>query len=159
MSYGGINYDYNYRDSAFNNHDRTSWLRDNFLRPRFDAPLSQKTPAFFNTKGVESSKAEMLMETEAAQLFPRHESSSGRTAFGTIAPSRLRRAHSEEPSLPWAKIARGLPDTELRKPIASPPPDAKPFVADQEGSISRQVASLHGRNVGTFSNSTNFAPW
>ncbi len=166
MSYAGINYDYSYRDSAFNNHDRTSWLRDNFLRPRYDAPLSQKTPAFFNTKAASSSAAsacagETVMTNGAQSLFPRHEASTGRTVFGTIAPSRLLRARSEESAVPWAKLARGLPDAEnRRRPMAVPPPDAKAFVADVEGSIRRQVACLHGRNVGSFSSSSGcFAPW
>ena len=28
----GCNFDWKYRDSPANNHDRSSWLRDNFLR-------------------------------------------------------------------------------------------------------------------------------
>ena len=158
MSYGGINYDYDYRDSGYNNRDRTSWLRDNFLRPRYDAPLSQKSPAHFNTKAGTSETAEVLI-TAATQLFPRHEASSGRTVFGTIAPSKLRGTQSDAPQVPWHKMAQGLPDGELRCPMAIPPPDARPFVPDVEGSIKRQVACLHGRNVDSFSTSSNFAPW
>jgi hypothetical protein len=160
MSYAGINYDYGYRDTAFNNHDRTSWLRDNFLRPRHDAPLSQKTPAHFNTRvlGNEGDVVDVL-KTDAAFLFPRHESSTGRTVFGTIAPSRLRRAKSETSRMPWEKVVHGKSDVKSNPMMAMPPPEAAAFVADVEGSINRQVACLHGRNVGTFSSSTNFAPW
>ena len=145
MSYAGINYDYEYKDSAFNNHDRTSWLRDNFFRPRYDAPLSQTTPAHFNTKLPAQDDGVDVLTTEAAFLFPRHESSTGRTVFGTIAPSRLRRAKSETPRLPWAKLAKGQSGVVRERPMAMPPPDAAAFVAEQHRRrerIDRELANV-----------------
>ena len=150
MSYTGVNYDYTYRDSAFNNHDRTSWLRDNFLRPRYDTPLSQKTPAFFNTTTTTTASADVIT-TAACDLFSRHECTSGRTVFGTLAPSRLPARTRKVTPVPWAAMAHGLPAQPKRQAMAMPPSEAREFVADVEGSIRRQVACLHGRNVDSFS--------
>jgi hypothetical protein len=154
MSYTGINYDYSYRDSALNNHDRTSWLRDNFLRPRYDTPLSQNNPAFFNTTTAAAAASPDVISSAASDLFPRHEFTSGRTTFGSIAPSKLPARTREGAAVPWAAMARGLPSQPTRQPMAVPPSDAREFVADVEGSIRRQVACLHGRNVHSFSSRT-----
>jgi hypothetical protein len=139
----GINYDYTYRDTPFNNHDRTSWLRDNFRRPAYDAPLSQKGPAHFGTKLDSPKKDVDVLRTSASQLFPRHEFSTGRTVFGTIAPSRLPSLENSATSLPWQDIARGIPDFPTRSPMAVPPPDPVPFTNDPAACIQRLVNGLH----------------
>ncbi len=157
MSYKGINYDYDYRDTPFNNHDRTSWLRDNFLRPAYDAPLAQTKPLYCKTKIEDSDEFKDTassglkpdsLSKEASELLPSHEASCGKTWFGTISPSRMLPEASEDSSrkqCEWYQKVHGISVSVLKKPMAIPPPEISPVVKDLEGEIRRFVDGLHGK--------------
>ena len=95
-----------YQDNSFNNHDRSSWLRDNFMRGMYDTPLAQKRPNFFNTRVEGTKKLPNLLSEQSQKLFPAHEAFSGKTCFGTIAPSRLTKSSKPQASIDWIKLAK-----------------------------------------------------
>ena len=126
----GINFDWNYRDTQSNNHDRASWLRDNFLRPHHDEPVVQTKAAYFDTERLDASPRNPggVLQPESSTLFNRHDPTpDSRLTYSYIAPSKLGQLQKEampcSAQTDWKSMSTGQPVRPIRKPMAMPAPD------------------------------------
>ena len=145
--YSSISYDWRYRDSPYNNHDRASWMRDNYLRPNHGDEVAQSRAAFFNTTN-NSKELQPNVSNQSNELFARHDPAPTSTiTYSYIPPSKLPLAKQPDSGrkVNWRRLATGQPDIPVHKPMAVPPPEPLPRDLDQEsrGNLTQVLNILH----------------
>ena len=145
--YSSISYDWRYRDSPYNNHDRGSWMRNNYLRPNHEEEVVQSRASFFNTRRSSKQSPPDVLD-QSKNLFARHDPApSSSITYSYIPPSKLPLSKPADSArkVDWKRLASGQPDIPVHTPMAEPPPDPRPRDYDQEaeGNLTQILHILH----------------